>query len=101
MQLIAKLYLHLRLGDFYDFASMRDQLGDCLERVQHDVPCVPEEGHVLVNTQLVQAVAGLAKLSFEVLRALIPPRVDAAILTQFNLIVTVLYLEAPLCLLKR
>lgn len=68
--------------------------------MQHDVPSVPEEGHVLVNRELVKAVVTPAYLPMEVLRALVPPRVNAAVPRQVYLVVPILKSEAVLGLFK-
>jgi len=68
--------------------------------VKHDVPGVPEERHVLVNRQLVKAVVTPAYLPLEVLRALILPRVNAAVPRQVYLVVPILNIEPALGLFK-
>ena len=68
--------------------------------MQHDVPSVPEEGHVLVNRQLVKTVVTPAYLPVEVLRALVLPRVNAAVPRQLYLVVPIFKSEAVLGLFK-
>ena len=100
MEFVGELDSHLGFGHIKYLARYSDQLSDGLKRVKHDVPGVPEERHVLVNRQLVEAVVTPAYLPLEVLSALVLPRVNAAVPRQVYLVVPILKSEAVLGLFK-
>jgi hypothetical protein len=67
------------------------KLCDCFETVEHDVPSIPEERHILVDAKLVQSISLSAELLLVILGSLIFERMDRAIFVQINNVVAVLY----------
>lgn len=46
---VSELYTDTRFTDLDHFRGMSFQFSDSFETVEHDIPSIPEEGHILVD----------------------------------------------------
>ena len=83
MELVSERYPNTWLADLNNLTSVGYELCDCFKTVKQNIPSIPKEGYILVNTQLIQSLSCFAYLSVEIFSTFVFPWFDSSILTHY------------------